>query len=131
MTRALSLVFCLSLILSGCELAFLPGCYTRPELKILPQELPVAISGQPFNVRLEVPPPHTRLMGFYIDPATPLPSGLELTYQRGESHALISGTPRTPGVYKVSISALSNGTQCVGQQADSTYQLKVVAPSQP
>ncbi|AUG02122.1 MULTISPECIES: hypothetical protein [Pseudomonas] len=131
MKRALISSIGLSLMLSGCGLGFLPGCYTRPDLTMQPETLPTAVVGQPFSVKLEVVGADTPLTGFYIHPDHPLPEGLELSYQKRTHYALITGKPLTPGTYTINAYTSSYGTQCTGQEAQRTYQLKVLEAAQP
>ncbi|MGE7955240.1 hypothetical protein ACQKQA_01365 [Pseudomonas sp. NPDC089530] len=121
----------LSLMLSGCGLGFVPGCYTRPDLVMQPEALPSAVVGQPFRVKLKVVGADTPLTGFYIHPDHPLPDGLELSYQKRADYALITGKPLTPGTYTFNAYASSYGTQCPGQKAQRTYRLKVLEAAQP
>lgn len=118
----------LALALSGCESVFMFGCMARAPLQIEPQQLPVAIAGQPYQVRLTVPGTHTPLTGFYLDPATPLPPGIELRPAAESDYADLAGVASTPGVYSVQVYTASYGTQCRGQSAQRQYQLQVNAP---
>ncbi|WP_421546967.1 hypothetical protein [Pseudomonas sp. QD4] len=118
----------LSLTLGGCESLFMLGCMGRTALQIEPGQLPAAIVGQPYQVRLTVPGSHTPLSGFYLDPATRLPEGIELRQLANSDFAELSGTAHTPGVYPVLIYTASYGTQCAGQSAERSYQLQVVGP---
>ncbi|WP_347900571.1 hypothetical protein [Pseudomonas purpurea] len=128
MIRGLSIV-CLTLMLSGCELIMIATCAGRPDIEIQPGNLPVANAGQPYYVRLEVPDTRSPVSGFYVDPAMPLPQGLELVYLEQTNQAQIQGTPTIPGVYNVSVYTSSYGTQCIGQSAQRTYKLNVRAPA--
>lgn len=128
MARVLSIV-CLSLMLSGCELIMIAGCIGRSDIEIQPDHVPAAQVGEPYYVRLEVPDTHSPVTGFYVDPAMPLPLGLELVYLEQTNQAEIKGIPTAPGVYKVSVYTGSYGTQCVGQSAQRTYALNVRAPA--
>ncbi|MET1080717.1 MAG: Ig domain-containing protein [Pseudomonas sp.] len=129
--RILPLV-CLALSLGGCNLSPLPGCWFRPALTLGPDELPVAESGTPYRAEIRVIRSYTPVFRIEVDPATPLPAGLQLAFNRGDSSAILSGTAVEPGVYDLTLTASNYGTQCVGQNGSVRYRLEVLpAPATP
>ncbi|MWV12648.1 hypothetical protein F3I62_11145 [Pseudomonas sp. R-28-1W-6] len=120
-----------TLLLAGCEVLFvantLVGCAMRPEMDILPRELPAARAGEPYWVRIEVVDTSSPLTGIHVSPRQPLPAGLTLEHAERAAHGVIAGTPLTPGVYPLRVYAGSYGTQCVGKKAERSYRLEVLA----
>lgn len=121
----------LSMLLSGCEIGMLAdvaaGCASRPELALLPEELPVAQVGVPYSARIEVVHASSPVSGIYVSPSQPLPDGLTLEHVRRKSHGVIRGTPLAPGVHEVLMYTSTYGTQCTGKSVERLYRLEVAA----
>lgn len=115
--------------LSGCEAIMLGNimvsCATRPDPVMLPESLPVAKVGQPYNAPLEVVDTSTPVHGIYVSDKHPLPEGLRVEHENRSPHGLITGTPIKAGSYEVHMSAGTYGTQCAGLRARRVYTLEV------
>lgn len=116
----------LALSLTGCALAFLPGCYLRSSPTLEPAQLPPVLQGQALAIRLTLK--GGRPTGLYVDPKTPLPPGVTLTYRPDEGDAELGGRPTTAGDYSFTVYGMTAGTQCTGQVAERHYPLRVLAP---
>lgn len=116
----------LALSLSGCNLSPLPGCWFRPALALGPDELPAVESGTPYRAEIQVVSSYTPVFRIEVDPATPLPAGLQLVFNRGDESAILSGTAVASGVYDLTLTASNHGTQCVGQSTAVQYRLEVL-----
>jgi hypothetical protein len=119
----------LYLLLLGCEASLLGstavGCAARPEPILLPEQLPDAKVGAPYRQSITIANASTPVHGFYVSDKTPLPDGLHLKHLDREAQALIEGIPTRAGIHEVHISAGTYGTQCVGQRAERTYELRI------
>ncbi|MFP6801361.1 MAG: hypothetical protein VCA39_19905 [Pseudomonas sp.] len=102
------------------------SCATRPELMLLPESLPAATVGVPYNVPFEVIKTSSPVSGIYVSDKSPLPEGLRIEHDNLDSHGLITGAPLKAGVYEVHVSAGTYGTQCVGLSANRVYTLEVI-----
>ncbi|MGK8440264.1 putative Ig domain-containing protein [Ectopseudomonas hydrolytica] len=129
MLRKALLALCLATPLAGCEaLMFgniVASCAARPNPVMLPESLPIAKVGQPYNVPLEVIDISTPVYGIYVSKKFHLPDGLRVEHVDRDSHGLITGTPVKAGTYEVHLSAGTYGTQCAGQTASRVYHLEV------
>jgi hypothetical protein len=116
-------------LLTGCEASLLGstavGCAARPEPILLPEQLPDAKVGAPYRQSITIANASTPVHGFYVSDKTPLPDGLHLEHLDREAQALIEGIPTRAGIHEVHISAGTYGTQCVGQRAERTYELRI------
>jgi len=90
------------------------GCHAGT-VTFSPQRLPEATSGQAYSATIVVRGNETPVNAIYLAEGR-LPSGLALSYQRLDSAATISGTPRDPGQYVFTIEATCLGTNRSGQQ---------------
>ena len=129
MLRKALFTLCLAVPLAGCEaIMFGKGvmsCAIRSEPILLPDSLPIATIGQPYNAPLEVINTASPVHGIYVSDQSPLPEGLRVEHQNRDAHGSITGTPVKAGVYEVQISAGTYGTQCVGMRATRVYRLEV------
>ena len=116
-------------VLSGCNAIMLgnvvTGCAMRPEPVLMPEELPAARAGEPYEVRLDVINASTPISKLLVAPSQPLPDGLELLHVRPETHGVIRGVPIRPGRYEVRVYGNTFGTQCTGQDIERLYRLEV------
>lgn len=116
-------------VLSGCNAVMLSnvvtGCAMRPEPVLMPEELPVARAGEPYEVRLDVINSSTPISKLLVAPSQPLPDGLVLLHVRPETHGVIRGVPTRPGRYEVRVFGNTFGTQCTGQDLERLYRLEV------
>lgn len=101
------------------------SCAIRPEPVLLPDNLPAATVGVPYNVRLEVINTSTPVRGIYVSDTYALPEGLWVEQQDHDVQGRITGTPLKAGTYEVRVSAGTYGTQCAGLRASRVYRLKV------
>ena len=124
-------IICISL--SGCQLLYMSAlavhCATRPDIDILPEDLPKVIVGQPYRVELTAKNNETPISGFAIESGQ-LPSGLSIVFIRQESSfdytATIEGTPKEVGEFTVTIAAWGYGTQCSATSGRRKYIIRVV-----
>lgn len=129
MLRKAFFTLCLTVPLAGCEAIMfgnvVMNCAIRSEPILLPDSLPAATVGMPYNVPIEVIKTTSPVHGIYVSDKSPLPEGLRVEHQNRDSHGLITGTPVKAGVYEVHMSAGTYGTQCVGLRASRIYTLEV------
>ncbi len=129
MLRNALFALCLTLPLAGCEALIFgsvaASCSTQATPELLPERLPVATVGVPYNVSLEVIKTATPVHGIYVSDKYPLPEGLRIEHQDRDSHGLIIGTPTKAGSYQVQMSAGTYGTQCTGLRASRVYTLEI------
>lgn len=115
--------------LAGCEALVLgsvaASCSTQATPELLPERLPIAKVGVPYNVPLEVIRTSSPVHGIYASDKHPLPEGLRIEHQDRDSHGFITGTPVKAGSYQLQMSAGTYGTQCTGLRASRVYTLKV------
>lgn len=102
------------------------SCATRPEPILLPDSLPAATVGVPYNVPFEVIKTTSPVSGIYMSDKNPLPEGLRVEHENRDPHGSITGTPVKTGVYEVHMSASTYGTQCVGMGASRVYTLEII-----
>lgn len=116
-------------VLSGCDAVTLgsvvTGCAMRPTPVLMPEELPAARVGKPYEVRLDVINASTPVSKLLVAPSQPLPDGLELLHVRPENHGIIRGVPVRAGSYEVRVYGNTFGTQCTGQDVERFYRLEV------
>lgn len=129
MLRNALFALCLALPLAGCEALMFgsvaASCSTQATPELLPESLPIAKVGVPYNVPLEVIKTSSPVHGIYASDKLPLPQGLRIEHQDRDSHGLITGTPAKAGSYQVQMSAGTYGTQCTGLRASRVYTLEV------
>ena len=101
------------------------SCAIQLEPILLPESLPAATVGMPYNVPLEVIKTSSQVHSIYVSDRSPLPEGLWVEHQDRDSHGLITGTPLKAGTYEVQMSAGTYGTQCTGRRASRVYNLVV------
>ena len=98
MLRNTLLTLCMAIPLTGCEVLMLGnvvvGCAIRPAPELLPKELPAAVVGAPYSIRIDVINASTPMTQLLVAPDKPLPNGLELTHIEREKHGVIQGTQR-------------------------------------
>ena len=123
------LTLCMAIPLTGCEVLMLGnvvvGCAIRPAPELLPNELPAAVVGAPYRIRIDVINASTPMTQLLVAPDKPLPNGLELTHIEREKHGVIQGIPTEAGRYNVLVYGSTYGTQCAGQDAERLYKLEV------
>lgn len=129
MLQKVLLALCLALPLAGCEAVMFGNivatCALQPPPKMLPESLPSAKVGQPYNVQLQVIDTSSPVYGIYVSREFHLPEGLRVEHADRDSHGLITGIPTKPGIYEVHMSAGTYGTQCAGKIANRVYQFEV------
>lgn len=129
MLRNALLTLCLAIPLTGCEVLMLGnvvvGCAIRPAPELLPNELPAAVVGVPYRIRIDVINASTPMTQLLVAPDKPLPNGLELTHIEREKHGVIQGIPNKAGRYDVLVYGSTFGTQCAGQNIENLYRLDV------
>jgi hypothetical protein len=129
MLRNTLLTLCMAIPLTGCEVLMLGnvvvGCAIRPAPELLPNELPAAVVGVPYRIRIDVINASTLMSQLLVAPGKPLPNGLELTHIEREKHGVIQGIPTKAGRYEVLVYGSTYGTQCAGQNIERLYRLDV------
>jgi hypothetical protein len=98
------------------------ACSGSP-LTFSPAKLPEAGVGQPYQVTITVTDNKTPILSIEADKA--LPSGLSITWEKGQNTALISGTPQAAGAFKFTINAGCYATNKPGQSGHIEYELAV------
>ena len=130
MLQRMLLIAPLIALLAGCETTLLgstaAGCATRADPMLMPEHLPDGQVGVSYRQSIEITNASTPTHGFYVSDKTPLPAGLRIEHQDREAQALIKGIPTQAGHHKVHISVGTYGTQCVGLNAERTYNLRIV-----
>ena len=96
----------------------------RPALEFLPDKLPVAQVGQPYQVDILVARNMTPVGSYSISDGA-LPPGLQMVMGRTLRIGRISGTPTQAGMVKFSVSVWCLGTNINGQTGDKQYTLVV------
>lgn len=123
------LTLCMAIPLTGCEVLMLAnvvaGCAIRPAPELLPKELPAAVVGAPYSIRIDVINASTPTSQMLVAPGMPLPNGLELTHIEREKHGVIQGIPTKAGRYDVLVYGSTYGSQCTGQDIERLYRLDV------
>jgi len=119
----LSVLWGIPATLLACGLFFITSCSGSP-LNFSPSQLSTAAVGQSYQATIAVTGNKTPVGQIGIDSGT-LPAGLNITYERGQSSATLSGTPQSAGTYKFSIVALCMGTNKGGQTGHIDYTLVV------
>jgi hypothetical protein len=99
------------------------ACGSNP-LTFSPAQLPEAAVGQDYQVSITINGNNTPVGQIGVDSGT-LPAGLNITYERGQSSALISGKPQSAGRFNFTISAWCMGTNQAGQAGHIDYTLVV------
>lgn len=129
MLRKTLLTLCMAIPLTGCEVLILGnvvvGCAIRPAPELLPNELPAAVAGVPYRIRIDVINASTPMSQLLVAPGKPLPNGLELAHTERDKHGEIRGTPTEAGRYNVLVYGSTYGTQCAGQDVEKLYTLQV------
>lgn len=129
MLRKTLLTLCMAIPLTGCEVLMfgnvVVGCAIRPAPELLPNELPAAVVGVPYRIRIDVINASTPMTQLLVAPDKPLPNGLELTHTERDKHGEIRGTPTETGRYNVLVYGSTYGTQCAGQDVEKLYTLQV------
>ncbi len=113
-------VFITSLVLI---VFFASACGGSP-LSFSPAQLPEAAVGQNYRVMITITGNKTPVGKIGMDSGT-LPAGLNITYERGQSSAVISGTPQSSGKYNFTVGAWCMGTNRAGQAGHIDYTLIV------
>ncbi|HLD67114.1 MAG TPA: putative Ig domain-containing protein [Pseudomonas sp.] len=129
MLRKAFFTLCLTVPIAGCEAIMfgnvVMNCAIRSEPILLPDSLPAATVGVPYNVPLEVIYTSSPVHGIYVSDTYALPEGLWIEHQDRDAHGLITGTPLKVGTYEVHLSAGTYGSQCTGLRASRAYRLVV------
>jgi hypothetical protein len=99
------------------------ACGGNP-LTFYPSQLPEAVNGQNYQVSITITGNKTPVGQIGVDSGT-LPAGLNLSFERGQSSAVISGTPQSAGTYNFTIGAWCMGTNKAGQTGHMDYTLVV------
>ncbi len=102
---------------------FASACGSNP-LTFSPAQLPEAAAGQSYQVSITITGNKTPVGQIGVDSGT-LPAGLNITYERGQSSALISGKPQSAGRFNFTIGAWCMGTNKAGQAGHIDYTLVV------
>jgi hypothetical protein len=102
---------------------FASACGGNP-LTFSPAQMPEAAAGQDYQVSITITGNKTPVGQIGMDSGT-LPAGLNITYDRGQSSALISGKPQSPGRFNFTIGARCMGTNQAGQAGHIDYTLVV------
>ena len=95
-----------------------------PALEFLPDKLPVAQVGQPYQVDILVARNMTPVGNYSISDGA-LPPGLHLVMDQNTRIGRISGTPTQAGMVKFTVSVWCLGTNVKGQTGDKQYTLVV------
>ena len=96
----------------------------RPALQFLPDQMPEARTGFPYEVEILISGNATPVGNYSISSGA-LPPGLELIMDEQLHIARISGTPTQTGSYKFTVSVWCYGTNVSGQTGDKQYTLVV------
>jgi hypothetical protein len=96
----------------------------RPALEFLPDKLPAAQVGQPYQVDILVSRNVTPVGNYSISDGA-LPPGLQLVMDRTLRIGRIKGTPTQAGTYKITVSVWCLGTNVNGQTGEKQYTLVV------
>ncbi|MGD0752412.1 MAG: Ig domain-containing protein [Anaerolineales bacterium] len=96
----------------------------RPALEFLPDQMPAAKVGQPYQVDIQIARNVTPA-GIYSITDGKLPPGLKLVSDRDLQIGRISGTPSQAGTYKFTVSVWCLGTNTGGQTGEKQYTLVV------
>lgn len=96
----------------------------RPALEFMPDKLPAARLGQPYQVDILVARNVTPVGNYGIADGA-LPPGLQLTMDQTTRIGRISGTPTQAGTYKFTVSVWCLGTNVNGQTGEKQYNLIV------
>ena len=96
----------------------------RPVLVFSPQQLPEAQGGHAYQASIEVSGNQTPAGQIYVADGA-LPPGLTLSHQRGDSAAILRGTPRATGEFSFTVGAWCLGTNVSGQTGQHAYTLSV------
>jgi hypothetical protein len=99
------------------------ACGGNP-LTFYPAQLPEAVNGQNYQVSITVTGNKTPVGQIGVDSGT-LPAGLNLSYERGQNSAVISGTSQSVSTYNFTIGAWCMGTNKGGQTGHKDYTLVV------
>jgi hypothetical protein len=94
------------------------------ELTFMPEMLPEAQVGQPYNAVIQLSDQHTPAFSMGA-PAESLPPGLIGTFDEGKQTYTLSGTPTVAGTYPLIVSAICYGTNVSGQTGEKQYTLVV------
>jgi hypothetical protein len=93
-------------------------------LKIEPDSLPNAQTGEEYEVKIRVSDNVTPLSSVFISNGV-LPAGLELVFVDGEDGAKISGVPVVTGTFTFTVFVSCFGTMVSGQSAEKEYVIVV------
>ena len=96
----------------------------RPALEFLPDKLPVAQVGQPYQVDILITRKMTPVGSYSITDGA-LPPGLHLVMDQNTRIGRISGTPTQAGMVKFTVSVWCLGTNVNGQTGNKQYTLVV------
>ena len=96
----------------------------RPALQFVPDRMPDARVGQPYDVEILVAGNATPVGNYSISTGT-LPPGLELIMDENLHTARISGTPAVAGKYDFTLSVWCYGTNVSGQTGEIKYVIVV------
>ena len=108
---------------------FLTGCFCTQKVEVLPEFLPNATLGIPYNAEVDI---NLRviqhLFHYKIEPEN---SGLELSPTDFGTHVSfndlkVKGTPKVAGAITIKLSGITYGTMsCRGNKFNKTYTIKV------
>ena len=96
----------------------------RPGLDFMPDKMPAARVGQPYQVDILIARNVTPVGNYSISDGA-LPPGLQLVMDRELRIGRISGTPTQTGTYKFTVSVWCLGTNVNGQSGEKQYNLVV------
>jgi hypothetical protein len=96
----------------------------RPALEFMPDKLPGAQVGHPYNLEILISRNVTPVGNFSISDGA-LPPGLELLMDEQLHTARITGTPSQSGTFKFTVSVWCYGTNVNGQTGEKQYALVV------
>lgn len=117
------------ILASGCQLSYVlmlsASCAVRPKLSIKPWQLPNAVIGTHYRVKLHARGNETPIAGIQIT-AGKLPQGMTLVHRQSDDLIIIEGIAHQKGEFNFTVSLNAYGTQCVGQHGEQVFKLQVI-----
>ena len=100
----------------------LAGCGGSP--RITPDSLPEGVVGKPYRAEIGVDRGTGPIEVLGVGSGS-LPPGLALHFTNGDSHGVIEGTPKEPGIRSFQIGVWFQGSKSVGPRVVRDYQIVV------